>query len=438
MKNRLITAFLVSFSLLIIIIISWLIYAGPYKKIYMVTIDDNFIGYVQSKDIVNKKIETIKLKLLANEFQEVATKEKVNLVPVRKYGQKYLTNNELTDALEKNLTFIAKGISVDINDKSTVIVKDRSEADFILDVIKNEYTGTNTEKIYFLERVSYSSGKFPVNSFYDKQRAVNYFLNKQKLTTYKVQPGETLWDIAAKNNLAEKDLLEANPTLTPELLQIDQEIFLPRKSMLTVVTTELETDQEEIPFKTKVTWNDSIPYGQSKVMQNGIAGSKRVVYRKILHNGKEVDKVKLSEEIIKQPATKIIQRGAQRAAVSRSGRFLWPTKGYVSSRLGQRWGKMHEGIDIAASYGQVVKAVTDGKVIFSGWKSGYGLAIDIKHPNGLVTRYAHLSQKSVSTGQQVKQGQVIGQVGTTGKVTGPNLHFEVRKYGKAVDPLQFL
>lgn len=438
MQYRSTKKYLLVLSLLIIAIISWLFYAGPYKKIYMVTIDKNFIGYVPNKNIVNTQIDNMKRDLLAKEYQEVTTKEEINLSPIRKYGQKYLTNNELSKALEKKLTFIAKGTSININNASTLIVKNRSEANSVLDAIKEKYAEPETEKTYFLDKISFSDGKFPVKNFYDKQTAVNYLISKQKSATYKVQPGETLWDVAVKNGLTEKDVLEANPTLKPELLQIDQEIFLPQKGILTVVTTELATDQEEIPFQTKISWSDSILSGKSKVIKNGLSGSKQITYRKILHNGQEVDKVTLSEEIIKQPVEKIIQRGTQKPAVSRNGRFLWPTKGSISSRFGWRWGRMHTGIDIAAPLGQAVIAVSSGKVIYSGWKSGYGQAIDIKHPNGLVTRYAHLSQANAAAGQQVKQGQVIGKVGATGRVTGPNLHFEVRKNGNAVDPLQFL
>ncbi len=99
---------------------------------------------------------------------------------------------------------------------------------------------------------------------------------------------------------------------------------------------------------------------------------------------------------------------------------------------------MHTGLDFRASTGDPVRATANGKVVSAGWSGGYGRMVEIDHGNGLSTRYGHLSEINVKVGEPVKIGQVIGEVGSTGRSTGPHLHYETRIDGDAVDPQKFL
>jgi murein DD-endopeptidase MepM/ murein hydrolase activator NlpD len=99
---------------------------------------------------------------------------------------------------------------------------------------------------------------------------------------------------------------------------------------------------------------------------------------------------------------------------------------------------MHTGLDFRAATGDPVRATANGKVTSSGWAGGYGRMVEIDHGNGLSTRYGHLSEISVKVGDTIKIGQVIGAVGSTGRSTGPHLHYETRIDGEAVDPQKFL
>ena len=121
-----------------------------------------------------------------------------------------------------------------------------------------------------------------------------------------------------------------------------------------------------------------------------------------------------------------------------SSGLIWPVQGPVVSGFGMRWGRMHEGIDIAASYGTPIHAAASGRVIYAGWMSGYGNLIVIDHGRGLATAYAHQSAFASGNGQSISQGQTIGYVGCTGHCFGAHLHFEVRVNGQAVDPLGYL
>lgn len=129
--------------------------------------------------------------------------------------------------------------------------------------------------------------------------------------------------------------------------------------------------------------------------------------------------------------------GPTDATPSSSG-FIWPVSGPVTSGFGVRWGRMHEGIDIAAASGTPIHAAAGGTVIYAGWLGGYGNLVVIDHHNSLATAYGHQSAIATGVGAIVSQGQVIGYVGSTGHSTGPHLHFEVRVNGTAVDPLGYL
>jgi murein DD-endopeptidase MepM/ murein hydrolase activator NlpD len=125
------------------------------------------------------------------------------------------------------------------------------------------------------------------------------------------------------------------------------------------------------------------------------------------------------------------------SAPSASG-FVWPVQGILTSYFGWRWGRMHEGIDIAVGSGTPVVASASGTVIVAGWMGGYGNLVVVDHGNGIATAYGHNTSVAVGLGQSVAQGQVIAYSGSTGHSTGPHVHFEVRVNGGAVDPLGYL
>lgn len=109
-----------------------------------------------------------------------------------------------------------------------------------------------------------------------------------------------------------------------------------------------------------------------------------------------------------------------------------------TSPFGRRWGRMHEGVDLAGSMGSPVLATADGVVVFAGWESGYGQLVRIKHDFGLETRYGHLSEIRVKVGQRVSRGDRIGDMGNSGRSTGTHLHYEVRVNGTAINPMTYI
>jgi len=141
------------------------------------------------------------------------------------------------------------------------------------------------------------------------------------------------------------------------------------------------------------------------------------------------------------PPTTMMHEGPSVAGLPR---FVMPVAGRASSGYGERFDPIqhkeikHPGFDLAAPTGTTVDAAAAGTVMHAGPAGTYGNLIIIKHPDGVETRYAHLSATSVKEGDHVEAGQPIGAVGTTGYSTGPHLHFEVRKDGQTVDPAPLL
>ncbi|MGI9622665.1 MAG: murein hydrolase activator EnvC family protein [Acidimicrobiales bacterium] len=121
-----------------------------------------------------------------------------------------------------------------------------------------------------------------------------------------------------------------------------------------------------------------------------------------------------------------------------AGNLAWPAGGIVTSGFGPRWGRMHNGIDIAAAIGSPVYAAQSGTVIQASAYGGYGNMIVIDHGGGFTTVYAHLSDYAVSGGQSVGKGAVIGSMGCSGSCTGPHLHFETRVRGIPQNPMSYL
>ena len=133
-----------------------------------------------------------------------------------------------------------------------------------------------------------------------------------------------------------------------------------------------------------------------------------------------------------------------RGSLVRSHPSLWPVRGWLTSRYGYRNSphgegrRLHAGIDIAAPRGTPVVAPSDGHVVFAGYHTAYGNLVIVDHGYGLSSKYAHLTRIHTRVGQRLSRGDLLGRVGSTGRSTGPHLHFEVHQDGVAVNPLRFL
>ncbi len=158
----------------------------------------------------------------------------------------------------------------------------------------------------------------------------------------------------------------------------------------------------------------------------------------------EMEELQMQARIQEQNAYKVEKFFDSQRSLLASTPTIWPIRGWVTSPFGHRVSpftgtlQMHDGLDICARLGTPIKASADGLVIYSGWKSQYGKTVTIDHGYGYLTRYAHMSKIISKNGQRIKRGEIIGNVGSTGRSTGPHLHYEVRVNGLPVDPKKYL
>jgi murein DD-endopeptidase MepM/ murein hydrolase activator NlpD len=155
----------------------------------------------------------------------------------------------------------------------------------------------------------------------------------------------------------------------------------------------------------------------------------------------EKDATATAKPTVPNPQKIASMSGARPTPSDADSSFIMPAAGRLTSSYGMRWGRLHAGIDIAASIGTPVVAVKNGIVIAAGMNAvghGYGNGIDIRHQDGSISRYAHAEKILVRVGQPVKQGQHIMLMGCSGHCTGPHLHFEIHVADKPVDPRPYL
>lgn len=244
---------------------------------------------------------------------------------------------------------------------------------------------------------------------------------------YKVRPGDNPYLIATRFGLQPESIVWANPKLEddPNLLSIGQELVIPPTDGVLHTVDSGET-LSTIADDYDVTVEDIIGYGPN----NLTADAGLVEGQWVMVPGGE----KPFLEATSAPA-EAQWAPAPKAYGGATGAFVWP----VSGRITQAPWSGHMALDIGNGIGTPVTAADSGVVVFAGWSNtGYGYNVVIDHGNGFRTRYAHLSYYHVEPGQQVKQHQLIGKVGTTGRSTGPHLHFEVIYNGVRQNPYNYL
>lgn len=253
---------------------------------------------------------------------------------------------------------------------------------------------------------------------------------KPEIVKYIVKQGDTLESIAKAYNISANSIVESSGISKEDLLKEGQELIFP--SITGVVHKVKDGD---------TLWDISSVY---KMEIDKIVSINDMKSPDALKIGQQLiipdaDKVKLIENQNDMSGIKVASRSGSSVSAKPSIIGMWPVSGSVTSWFGSRWGGFHKGIDIGASTGTAVYAFSGGKVVFSGWDSGgYGYLVIINHGNGIETYYGHNSKLFVSAGQEIQSGDRIASVGSTGDSTGPHCHFEVRRNGTPVNPVNYL
>lgn len=425
-----------------------------------------YVGVIADQE----KLEELK----KDELEKAASKFKslpltigtdLSVIPERVFTAQ--TDDDIVlEKLDGMLSVEAKAVGVLIDGEPAFYVKDMNTYNEVIRMLKLQFV--SEEKLNEFEARTASSEQIPPLKE-DETRIVNILisgemkavpgkvspeevrskeeaivlLNKGTLEEkkYVVHSGDVLGSIAADHNMTTTKLLELNPGFTVDkLLRLGEELNVTAIEPYVEVEVHYETKTKEaIKYATLTEEDSSIYKGEKKVTKKGSDGKKIVTELIRKRNGQTIGRSISDENIIAEAVDKVIVVGTKVMPSRGSGTFIWPASGgYVSSQMGTRWGRMHQGIDIArpSSYGIV--AADNGVVTTTGWHSTYGNRVVITHNNGYETLYAHLSSIEVSVGQTVPQGTKIGVMGSTGRSTGVHLHFEVFKNGSNINPMSVL
>ena len=228
-----------------------------------------------------------------------------------------------------------------------------------------------------------------------------------------------------------------------ESSEISKEIYeasIVNKNLLDLELSLRTFEEEVIESPVRVEEDSSIYMGEEIVMQG--EDGKKEVYKEVVYEGlAKVEETVLNENILVEPVDTVVHKGVKNPYYDGVTFLSRPVEGgYISSYYGEeRVNSYHKGLDIAKNLGEDIIASFDGKVIFAGYNDGgYGNLVIVQHSDDMKTYYAHLSEIYVSPNQEVKKGEIIGAVGSTGYGTGPHLHFELRINDAPVNPLNYI
>ena len=231
---------------------------------------------------------------------------------------------------------------------------------------------------------------------------------------YRVQAGDTMYGISRNFGITVAQLKELN-SLNSDLLSIDQELYIKK-------------------FESKTTQKSNIKIAEKK---DKIAEPRKKEAKKTSEN-KAIVKAETTKKTTSSVYSSPNTGNANKFPAEWENAFLLPVNGRVSSPFGMRGGRLHKGVDISAPPGTAIKAAFAGTVTYTGFLRDYGNVIIVEHGNEVVTVYAHNEINLVKKSDKVNKGDVIARLGSTGRSTGPHLHFEIRVVNKPIDPAKII
>lgn len=355
-----------------------------------------------------------------------------------------ISSKEVEKKLAPVVVFKAPAAAIVVDGKAIAYVESKAAANNLLSKLKKEYSqpeeGEKLVAVSFAEKVKVKEGKVAVTKMVPVKEAYDLIcIGTSNPEKYIVKEGDNLWLIARRNDMYVDDIVKAN-RLTTENLQLDQELILVKSKPYINVITKVEGEKTEaIPYETKVIVDKNSP-SSIRIKQEGQNGERHIAYTASKRNGIIEKTNVLEEKVLKAAVDKVIVKGTRVTQIASrggggSGNLDWPTNGSITQYYK---GSSHTGIDIGGRTGQAIRAADSGYVSFAGYQGGYGKFVIVNHNNGTVTRYAHCSSINVSTGQKVNKGETIAALGSTGRSTGPHLHFEVLVNGSFTNPLNSL
>lgn len=440
------------------------------KDLYRVYLEGKCIGVINSKRKLEKYINEEQKELREKyDVDTVYAPKSLYISEYQSYNANVISEEDIYEIIKENENFTIKGYQITISDLETkgenIIINVLKKEDFekaITSVVKafvpteelNLFlsgeeitingTGNKIEDLYIKENIKIKEAYIPSNEevLLDEKEIAKYLLfgNEINEKYYTVKAGDTIESIAEKNKLAVEELLVVNQELRSKnnILSIGQKISVALISpLVTVVEEEHSVEEKEILYTTEIVYDSTLPWGTTKIKQEGKNGMQIVTQKLKYENGEIVNALIANREIVDEVINSIKVIGTMSAVtinpsdIPDSGDWYWPTLTpyIITSPYGWRWGTLHDGTDISGTgHGSPIFAANNG-VATKVWYDGIGgNQVLIAHSNDYYTWYAHMSSTSVKAGQTITRGQRIGGMGCTGSAcTGTHLHFAAYK-----------
>ena len=419
--------------------------------IYEYSYNGKVLGYVKNQEEVTDVLDVAGRQLTYNSSTEADVKfvanQNITFNPVDGRGKSTDDSDTVVNKLIYMTDIETEAYAVYDGDKVVAIVKDHNDADNLLLMTKADLSipdrGMELVSSEFLNELSVKPVNVLLGSIQSNAAAQSQMTNGGEMNTYHiVEDGETVHSLAALFGVEDFDIYNENNSEPVTEIETGDRVCI--RSVVSPVQIEMVEKgriKEVIEFETIKKESDEYYKGDSFLEQEGQDGIEIFEGYITKVAGEETErKATAKPEVLRKKKNKIIVVGtAERPKTAATGTFIVPLDHYVvTSEWGGRWGRMHEGIDLAAPTGTPIHASDGGRIIKANYWSGHGLCVEVDHGNGVITRYSHCSAVFVSIGDLVYQGQHIANVGNTGHSFGSHCHFEVRVNGTSQNPRNYI
>ncbi len=442
-------------------------YANNQSYALKLMVNGDFVGYISNETIFTDAEKMVQKRInYTGSSTEIITFEpsyEVDLIGTASTLTEYQLTDKMLEMLDAD---IAHGYGLYVGDAYYGTLLEHDRVDKALNDLLDAYrTGEDKESVEFDRDITYTYGIYLADSFVTEDEIIRQLTSKrEEASYYTVVDDDSPSLVCSKLDMTYEELERLNPGFGEDTVlhtgdRIQTTVDVP---YMTVIVTREERYNEPIPYSTEYLEDPTLYTQNQREHTKGVDGERFVVANVSYINGVEVSRRVLSRSTVTQPVTEIIDIGtktrpadAAPGQVIEYGKLLWPVGGYdggiiiemVYGHGGYADYGGHKGIDIQAAYGTPIYAAANGVVVSSvfdnGWNGGRGNYVTIRHDDGgLSTNYYHMSYVYAYVGQRVTAGDLIGEVGMTGRAYGNHLHFEVRIGGDGtgtwLNPIDYL
>ncbi|MGM0651206.1 MAG: M23 family metallopeptidase [Bacillota bacterium] len=449
-KNKKISA---PFFLLIsspFLIISLVIYVYLNNYVYVVMIDDHEVGVVQDVEDVEVFVDNLTERCGELFGMHIKPGKKIDLVKEFRPDSDAQPEN-VQQAIRTSLSLLTEAKILKINGEPVLALTEDSDLDKLKSSIAASYSRSQGNVVTIdsvvTDDLSLEPARVEPTVVNTMDEAVSFLVKSNRgkgsqTASFIGTVNRSFLDSRYPTSLSGSSSSNGLPNG-----KVDSTFLSAEPVTVNVRTLEELTTQESIPFSTEIEYDEEAWIVQQDVIEPGKDGVKEITYHVTRENGIEVERTKVEEKVFKEPATQVEVHGTAQVPDIGSGRFIWPVEDGGAVTPGRGFSEWHTGIDIAGDLGTNILAADSGIVWFSGRGGSQGNYIIIYH-GSYWSLYLHNEVNLVDKGDQVEQGDIIGRLGSTGRSTGPHLHFEIRLddgtgewmgyyQHKPIDPLRY-